>query len=130
MRRALEYNAITGRPLALHCEEPTLTRGGHMHMGAVSAELGLGGWPSLGESLGVARELSLAADTAAAAAPDAPLGARVGRAARGARRPRASPASGEVTPHHLCLTDEAVRVARPEPEDEPAAAHRPTTARR
>ena len=63
MRRALEYNAITGRPLALHCEEPTLTHGGHMHMGAVSAELGLGGWPSLGESLGVARELSLAADT-------------------------------------------------------------------
>ena len=63
MRRALEYNAITGRPLALHCEEPTLTRGGHMHMGAVSAELGLGGWPSLGESLGVARELSLAGDT-------------------------------------------------------------------
>ena len=34
-----------------------------MHMGTVSAELGLGGWPSLGESLGVARELSLAADT-------------------------------------------------------------------
>ena len=63
MRRALEYNAITGRPLALHCEEPTLTKGGHMHMGTVSAELGLGGWPSLGESLGVARELSLAADT-------------------------------------------------------------------
>src|SRR5262249_60159164 len=64
MRRALEYNAITGRRLALHCEEPSLTRGGHMHMGAVSAELGLGGWPSLGESLGVDRELSLARDTA------------------------------------------------------------------
>src|SRR5205085_4474439 len=64
MRRALEYNAITDRRLALHCEEPSLTRGGHMHLGAVSAELGLGGWPSLGESLGVARELSLARDTA------------------------------------------------------------------
>src|SRR5262249_18462751 len=63
MRRALEYNAITGRPLALHCEEPSLTKGGHMHLGAVSAELGLGGWPSLGESLGVARELSLGNDT-------------------------------------------------------------------
>ncbi len=37
-----------------------------MHVGAVSAELGLGGWPSLGESLGVARELSLAAYDAAA----------------------------------------------------------------
>src|SRR5215468_6936233 len=63
MRRALEYNAITDRRLSLHCEEPSLTRGGHMHMGAVSAELGLGGWPSLGESLGVSRELSLAGDT-------------------------------------------------------------------
>ena len=63
MRRALEYNAITGRRLTLHCEEPSLTRGGHMHMGSVSAELGLGGWPSLGESLGVARELALASDT-------------------------------------------------------------------
>src|SRR5258706_5560762 len=63
MRRALEYNAITGRRLTLHCEEPSLTRGGHMHMGAVSAELGLGGWPSLGESLVVSRELSLAGDT-------------------------------------------------------------------
>ena len=63
MRRALEYNAITGLRLALHCEEPSLTKGGQMHMGAVSAELGLGGWPSLGESLGVARELSLAGDT-------------------------------------------------------------------
>ena len=31
MRRALQYNAITGRPLALHCEEPTLSRGGHVH---------------------------------------------------------------------------------------------------
>src|SRR5690348_6180861 len=42
MRRALEYNAITGRRLALHCEEPSLTRGGHMHLGTVSAELEIG----------------------------------------------------------------------------------------
>ena len=89
MRRALEYNAITGRPLALHCEEPTLTRGGHMHMGAVSAELGLGGWPSLGESL-VRRARAVARRRhAAAAAPDAPVGARVGRRCCGGRRRRA-----------------------------------------
>ena len=94
MRRALEYNAITGRRLTLHCEEPTLTRGGHMHMGEVSAELGLGGWPSLGESLvRLARALARRRH-AAAAPPDAPLGARVGRAARrrpgGGRRRRAA----------------------------------------
>ena len=112
MRRALEYNAITGRRLALHCEEPSLTRGGQMHMGAVSAELGLGGWPSLGESLCVSRELSLAGDTrqplhlmhlSARESVDLLRGAR----AAGIE------ASGEVTPHHLCLTDEAVRTLDP-----------------
>jgi dihydroorotase len=108
MRRALEYNAITGRRLALHCEEPSLTRGGHMHMGAVSAELGLGGWPSLGESLGVSRELSLARDTGR------PLhlmhlSARESVDLLRGARDAGVEASGEVTPHHLTLTDDAVR---------------------
>jgi dihydroorotase len=108
MRRALEYNAITSRPLALHCEEPSLTRGGHMHMGAVSAELGLGGWPSLGESLGVARELSLARDTTQ------PLHLMHLSARESVEHLRSAQAAGveasaEATPHHLCLTDEAVR---------------------
>jgi dihydroorotase len=112
MRRALEYNAITGRRLALHCEEPSLTRGGHMHMGAVSAELGLGGWPSLGESLGVARELSLARDTGQ------PLHLMHLSARESVEQLRAAQAAGveasaEATPHHLCLTDEAVRSLDP-----------------
>src|SRR6185312_719086 len=47
MRRALQYSSVTGRRLALHCEEPTLSRGGQMHEGAVSAELGFGGYPSV-----------------------------------------------------------------------------------
>jgi dihydroorotase len=112
MRRALEYNAITGRRLALHCEEPSLTRGGHMHMGSVSAELGLGGWPSLGESLGVARELSLARDTGQ------PLHLMHLSARESVEHLRAAQAAGveasaEATPHHLCLTDEAVRSLDP-----------------
>ncbi|HEV2592977.1 MAG TPA: dihydroorotase, partial [Gaiellaceae bacterium] len=108
MRRALQYNAITGRTIAVHCEEATLTRGGHAHAGAVAAELGIAGWPSLGESLMVARDLDLAAETGQAVHL-MHLSAResvehLERAlARGVR------ASGEVTPHHLCLTDEAVR---------------------
>jgi dihydroorotase len=112
MRRALEYNAITGLRLALHCEEPTLTRGGQMHMGAVSAELGLGGWPSLGESLGVARELSLAGDTSQ------PLHLMHLSARESVELLRSAQAAGveasaETTPHHLCLTDEAVRSLDP-----------------
>jgi dihydroorotase len=108
MRRALQYNAITGRTIAVHCEEASLTRGGHAHAGAVAAELGIGGWPSLGESLMVARDLDLAADTGQPVHL-MHLSAResvehLERAlARGVR------ASGEVTPHHLCLTEEAVR---------------------
>jgi len=66
MRRALQYNAVTGRMIAVHCEEASLTRGGHAHAGVVAAELGLGGWPSLGESLMVARDLDLAGETAQA----------------------------------------------------------------
>jgi len=42
MRRALQYSALAKLPLALHCEEPSLSRGGHAHEGEVSAELALG----------------------------------------------------------------------------------------
>src|SRR5690349_1989834 len=61
MRRALQYASTTGRPLALHCEEPSLTRGAHVHDGVVAAELGIGGCPSVGESVMVERDLALAA---------------------------------------------------------------------
>src|SRR4029078_1133681 len=61
MRRALQYSAVTGRKLAVHCEEPTLSRSGHVHEGAVAAELGVGGYTSGAERLMVERDLALAA---------------------------------------------------------------------
>src|SRR3954466_6580017 len=51
MQRALQYASITGRPLALHCEEPSLSRGSHMHLGRMSAQLGVAGYPSVAESV-------------------------------------------------------------------------------
>ena len=112
MRRALQYNAITGRTIAVHCEEQTLTRGGHAHAGAVAAELGLGGWPSLGESLMVARDVDLAADTEQSLHL-MHLSAResVDHLRRG--REAGVCVTGEVTPHHLCLTEDAVRTLDP-----------------
>jgi dihydroorotase len=112
MRRALQYGAITDRVLALHCEEPTLTRGGQMHEGPVSAELGFGGWPSIGESLMVERDLALAAYE------DRPvhlmhLSAAESVAALRRALAQGVPASGEASPHHLCLTDDAVRSLDP-----------------
>lgn len=108
MRRALQYNAITGRTIAVHCEERSLTRGGHAHAGTVAAELGLGGWPSLGESLMVARDLELAADTGQ---PVHLMHLSARESVEHLRRAQASGvhATAEATPHHLCLTDEAVR---------------------
>jgi dihydroorotase len=112
MRRALQYNAITGRPLALHCEEPTLTRGGQAHAGAVATELGLGGWPSLGESLAVERDLALAGDTGQRVHL-MHLSARESVEALQRAQAAGVRATAEVTPHHLCLTDEAVRTLDP-----------------
>ncbi len=108
MRRALQYGAVADRPLALHCEEPTLSRSGQMHEGAVSAELGFAGYPSVAESLMVERDLSLAAYEGR------PLhllhlSARESVEAVRAARTAGVGATAEVTPHHLCLTDEAVR---------------------
>jgi dihydroorotase len=112
MRRALQYHGITGRRLALHCEEPTLSRGGQMHEGAVSAELGFTGYPSVAESVMVERDLSLAAYE------QAPLhllhlSARESVGALRAAQANGVAATAEVTPHHLCLTDEAVRTLDP-----------------
>jgi len=61
MRRALQYSSITGRKLALHCEERSLSHDGHVHEGAVAAELGFAGYPSVAESVMVERDLALAA---------------------------------------------------------------------
>jgi dihydroorotase len=112
MRRALQYSALAGRPLALHCEEPSLSRGGHAHEGEVAAELGLGPYPSTAESLMVERDLALAA------AEERPLhlmhlSAR--ESVEALRRAHAAgvAATAEVTPHHLCLTDDAVRTLDP-----------------
>jgi len=108
MRRALQYGAVTGSRIALHCEEQTLSHGGQMHEGAVSAELGLTGYPSVAESLMVERDLALAAYERQ---PLHLLHLSAWESVQALRRARADGvnATAEVTPHHLCLTDEAVR---------------------
>ncbi len=112
MRRALQYGAVTGRRLALHCEEHTLSRDGQMHEGEVSAELGFTGYPSVAESLMVERDLALAAYERQ---PLHLLHLSAWESVQALRRARAQgvQATAEVTPHHLCLTDEAIRSLDP-----------------
>jgi dihydroorotase len=108
MRRALQYHAITGRRIAVHCEEPTLSRGGQMHEGRVSAELGFAGYPSVAESVMVGRDLALARYESQQIHL-LHLSAR--ESVEELRRARSCGvrATGEATPHHLVLTDESVR---------------------
>ena len=108
LRRALQYHEVAARRIAVHCEEPALSRGGQMHEGAVSAELGFAGYPSVAESVMVGRDLALAAYE------EQPLhvlhvSARESVEEIRAAQARGVSASSEVTPHHLCLTDDAVR---------------------
>jgi dihydroorotase len=112
MRRALQYGAVTGRRIALHCEETSLSREGQMHEGAVSAEVGFTGYPSVAESLMVERDLALAAYERQ---PLHLLHLSAWESVQAVRRARAEgvQATAEVTPHHLSLTDEAVRSLDP-----------------
>ena len=60
MRRALEYAKNFDMPVIQHAEDHDLTQGADMHEGAVSAKLGLRGWPRAAEDVIVARDVILA----------------------------------------------------------------------
>ncbi|MDH4177415.1 MAG: dihydroorotase [Thermoleophilia bacterium] len=112
LRRALRYGTVADALLALHEEDPALSADGQMHEGAVSAALGLSGWPSLAESTMIERDLALAAYE------QRPLHIMHVSAAASVEAVRAAKARGtlvtaEVTPHHLCLTDDVVRTLDP-----------------
>jgi dihydroorotase len=112
LRRALQYSSVTGLRLALHEEDTSLSGRGQMHEGAVSAELGLPGWPAVAESTMIARDLGIARYEGA---PLHICHVSVADSVAEIRRARELGAlvSAEVTPHHLCLTDEAVRELDP-----------------
>jgi dihydroorotase len=108
LRKALQYQRLSGGVVALHEEDPALSGDGVMHEGAVSARLGLAGIPSVSESTMVARDGALAlyegarvhfqhvscVESLSAIERLKEAGARV---------------SAEVCPHHLTLTEDIVR---------------------
>jgi len=108
MRKALEYSQMFDIPVIDHCEEVSMTHGSVMHDGAVSAELGLRGWPAAAEEITVSRDL-IVADAVGGKLHLAHLStAGSMHLVRDAKR-RGSTATCEVMMHHFSLTDEAVR---------------------
>jgi dihydroorotase len=107
MRTALEYARTFGIPVADHCEEPTLAKGGAMNEGIVSARLGLKGIPAEAEEIMAIRDILLARRT----------GGHIHLCHMSTRgsvelirwgKDRGINVTAEVCPHHISLTEDAV----------------------
>jgi dihydroorotase len=108
LRQALQYQRLAGGVIALHEEDPSLSGTGVMHEGAVSALLGLTGIPAISESTMIQRDCAIAGFENARLHLQH-LSARESVAAVEAAKTACVQVTCEVTPHHLCLTDEAVQ---------------------
>lgn len=106
MERALRAARANDLCFMQHCQDPEQTRGAAMNDGPVCQRLGLIGWPKVAEESIIERDIAL----------NRTIGARYhaqhlssGESAAIIRRARAEGVivTGEVSPHHLLLTDEA-----------------------
>jgi dihydroorotase len=111
-RRAMEYTLPFGAPVISHAEDANLARGTAMNEGVVSTELGIPAAPAAAEDVMVARDIVLAELTGAHVHIAHVSTAGAVRLVRDAKA-RGIHVTAEVTPHHLVLTDEAVRTWDP-----------------
>jgi dihydroorotase len=111
-RRAMEYTLPFGTPVISHAEDHDLAREAAMNEGVVSTELGLPGVPAAAEDVMVARDIILAELTGAHVHIAHLSTAGAVRLVREAKA-RGVRVTAEVTPHHLVLTEEAVRTFDP-----------------
>src|SRR5213593_4483658 len=108
MRRAVEYARMVDLPVLDHCQDYNLVGNGVVHEGYWSTLLGLPGWPAAGEEAMVMRNILLAelCDHHIHCQHVTTIGSvRLIREAR----TRGVKISGEVCPHHIALTDEAIQ---------------------
>jgi dihydroorotase len=108
LSRALQYQRLAGGVIALHEEDPNLSAGGVMHEGEVSAALGMAGVPAVSESTAIARDCSLALYEGARVHVQH-LSARASVEEIARAKEAGVRVTCEATPHHLTLTEEAVR---------------------
>jgi len=109
MRLALEYAKLTGCPIICHCEDNNLAGQGVMRKGEASARLGLRGIPATAESVMVARDVLLAAETGGKVHIAHVSTKESVQILRQAKK-LGIDVSAEVNPHHLTFTDEDVRL--------------------
>jgi dihydroorotase len=118
MRLAIEYAQAFDIPVVDHPEDLTLAREGAMNEGLVSSRLGLRGKPNAAEDLHILRDVLLAELTGGRVHIQHVSTRRGVEAIRRAKA-RGLAVTGEATPHHLLLTDDAVEGYRTEAKMNP-----------
>ncbi|MEM7624895.1 MAG: dihydroorotase [Planctomycetota bacterium] len=115
MQKALTYVAMTGKVFMQHCEDPELG-GGAMNAGTLATKLGLPGWPRVAEELTLQRDVLLCKSMNYACRYHAQhmttaWGVEILRRARAdaAEAGFEGVITGEASPHHLLLTEEACK---------------------
>jgi dihydroorotase len=108
MRRAVEYARMVDLPVLDHCQDYNLVGNGVVHEGYWSTLLGLPGWPAAGEEAIIMRNILLAELCDHHIHCQHLTTAGSVRLLREARA-RGVKVSGEVCPHHIALTDEAIQ---------------------
>jgi len=108
MYRAMQYVTMFDKAVIQHCEERSLGPNGCMNSGYTSTVLGLPGIPAAAEQIMVYRDLVLAESIMARYHVAHVSTAAAVELIRQAKK-RGVRVSAEAAPHHLLLTDEAVR---------------------
>jgi dihydroorotase len=106
MRTAMEYATTFGIPVADHCEDLPLAKGGAMHEGIVATRLGLKGIPAAAEEIHVARDIILSQLTGGMVHL-CHVSTRGSVALLRRAKELGLRVTAEVTPHHFTLTHHA-----------------------
>ena len=107
MNQAMEMCVQLDLPVMAHCEDTSLSKGGSMNEGAVSAMLGLKGIPRSAEEIGIMRNCNLSLNTGCqlhVMRVSTWGGVEIIRQAKYL----GAPVTCEVCPAHFVFTDEAV----------------------
>jgi dihydroorotase len=108
MRKAMDYAKTFGVAVISHAEDANLVGQGAMNESALSNELGLRGNPAAAEEIMVAREIALCRLTKTPI-HIAHISTMVALQHVMRAKEEGLPVTAEVSPHHLTLTEEAVR---------------------
>lgn len=107
MRRVMDYAKAFSTTVIAHCEDESLAGRGVVNEGVISTRLGLPGWPAAAEEIAVARDIRLA-ELTGCRLHLAHISTAGSVALLRDAKARGVAVTGEVTPHHLFLDEDAL----------------------